>query len=462
MLRKGRPLSKFSILHTPDGLKGYLLVPDVWLVNYPCAEELEQVLNRHGIVFGIKHEILSAMVDKKVCNKRIEVACGKPPQAGEAGRIEMLVDTSASGKPRELENGRVDHKDLSYMVNVTKGTPLIRRIPPQPGVPGASVFGKELQPPPPKEVQFPEGKNLAVDEQDENLLIAACDGALMLYKNGSIEIRDEGCIYGDIDYATGNIEFAGDLRISGTVRSGFCVAVQGSLLVEGGVEDARVSAVGPVEIRGGAQGGDRGMLQSESDIRAKHMQHTSARCKGNISIAEDVVRCRLSAAKHIRARTIVGGIIEAGIGVEAAAIGSEAEAKTEIIVNGPAMLLKQKEDFLKRVTRIVHETGMAKEAAYILVKDGMDEHGLIDDSSNQRLGMLKEKVNRLRQEREQVQHDLETIDEKIAAYPEMYVQAGKLFPGVKVTIAGVEKRIRQVAAHVKCSVDNNEIVVHRP
>jgi len=63
---------------------------------------------------------------------------------GTPGSIEVLIDVSQKGKPRVLPGGKVDHRDISYVVNVRKGTPLVKHLPPIPGKDGCNVFGKTV------------------------------------------------------------------------------------------------------------------------------------------------------------------------------------------------------------------------------------------------------------------------------------------------------------------------------
>ena len=58
----------------------------------------------------------------------------------------------------------------------------------------------------------------------------------MRLENGTLHVYETPSFSGDIDFQSGNVDFSGDVFISGSVLSNFTVKAQGSIFVHGMVE----------------------------------------------------------------------------------------------------------------------------------------------------------------------------------------------------------------------------------
>jgi Predicted polymerase, most proteins contain PALM domain, HD hydrolase domain and Zn-ribbon domain len=70
------------------------------------------------------------------------------------------------------------------------------------------------------------GDNTFLDE-DDTVLKAACDGVVH-YVRDVISVRDLLQITGNVDQHTGNIQFPGDVSVSGDVYSGYSLRSGGA------------------------------------------------------------------------------------------------------------------------------------------------------------------------------------------------------------------------------------------
>ena len=314
-------MDEISVTQSADGLQAFLCVPESMVGNYPSIDELKACLASHGIVYGIVPDALDQMVKGQVYNVKIEAARGIPPVDGTPGRIDILVDVSSRGKPRALAGGRVDLRDLGYVVNVRKNNEILRRIPPYPGTDGKTVFGKPIPCNKPPRILLTPGPGTRIAEQDADLLVADRDGAVAVFPNGKAAVLDEKTIPGDIDYSTGNISFVGNLQVKGTVRGGFEVDAAGSVMVGGGVEDAKVTAGGDLEVLGGASGSGNGALKCGGMLKVRHLHNFNVHALA-IDIVEDIVHCSVWAEKAITAKSIVGGTVSAGMSIDVDTIGT--------------------------------------------------------------------------------------------------------------------------------------------
>ena len=441
-------MPEITVLHSSDGYRAFLQVPPE-MTRFPSCSELHSLLVRRGVIFGINEQILTQISSGKTREYRIEVARGVPPKPGIPGRIEILVDISGMGKPKVLSDGRVDHRDIGLLLNVRKGDSLARRIPPQPGTEGRTVFGKSIQAPPVADVSLQKGPGTVISPADPNLLIAELDGALIIDPSGCIEVRTEKVIRGDVDYSTGNVVFSGDLLILGTIRSGFAVDNKGSLKVSGNIEDAIVRCTGNLEVDGGVIGAGNGTIQSGGSIRARHAENFSITAEGDICIVESMLHCVVSSGGKVKSKLLVGGMVTAGE-VYADTIGSTAETRTIVDIGRMQLLIQERYALLKRLGQITTELVSHKQQLFSLVRDGLDEHGMLSPEQEKRLDSLREKTVESISNSRFVQARIEEI-EKLEHEQnfEPGIVAGTVFPNTLVKYGSGERLIMEKISNVR-------------
>ena len=458
---KHGPMSDISCQISTDGLSAFLTVPDEFKELYPATAELNRILFERGILAGVNDAVLKSMSQDRICGRRILVAQGRPPERGTPGRLEMLVDLSMVGKPRMLENGAVDHRELSFAVNVKKGTPLLRRIPPSPGVEGKTVLGRPIAPPPSPEISLPLRSGTELSSVDPDILVAAVEGSVHLNRDGSVEVKTARVIQGDIDYTTGNIDFTGDITIRGTVRCGFSVVCGGVVKVQGGIEDASVKAQEALRIDGGASGAGTGTLESGGILSAHHIENFNVTARGDMHIDESILHCTVDCESKIHARVIVGGTVSAVAGIEAETLGTPSETKT-ILKAGHSLSLVQQHHLLKnRYTEIAEEHAMIRTDAYYLVCNGMDERGGLGENELIELERLKQVASQKRGELVQIESRMNEIAELLKKLPEPVIKAGHVFPGVVIRFGLEERIVKEEAQRVIIQLDGERIVFRK-
>jgi uncharacterized protein len=440
-----------SVTRTPEGLAAFVLVSNQRAINYPVRDEIMSELRVHGISFGVSVAAVDDLVASAIIDKPVLVAKGLPAQPGIAGRIETSVDLSPIGKPKTLPDGRVDYHSISYVFNVRKGDRLARRIPPVPGSEGQSVIGNPILPPPPADVKLRPGPGTQVSPADPDLLVAQFDGGLWIEKDGTIEVHKEEKILGDIDYKTGDIDFSGDLRISGTVRTGFSVVAKGSLLIEGSVEDCRIKSWGNIVIKGGTFGAGTGSIECKGSITVRHVENFRIKADGDVTVVEDIVHGTVTGGGCVSAKAILGGTIASAFGVEADTIGSAAEVKTVIDIGKKYEQLQQRYDLLKKVAALATDCGNAKERLFQFVRDALDEKGFLSADAQKMLAAMKLKTLELNRMCNVTQAELEALETLKINGEEPYVKARAIFPNTIVKFGVGEQLIREPLEAVRLS-----------
>jgi uncharacterized protein (DUF342 family) len=399
------------------------------------------------------------MVVNKPYNTVIEAAQGLAPLPGTPGKFEILIDVSGKGKPRKLADGRVDHRDISYVVNITKGTPILRHIPPVQGNPGLTVFNNPVDPLPVVDMPLVAGKGAIISPRDAEVLIADTNGAIVVHADGAIEVVDNKVVNGNIDYSTGSIKFSGNLRVTGTVRGGFEIDVEGDCRIGGNVEDAKIICRGDLEINGGAIGSSKGTLKCGGSMKVKHIANFNAQAGEDIIIMEDALHCIMSAQGNIKVKNIIGGITAAWKKVETECIGTEAEPKTIIDLGGRYLLTQKKHALLKELTVLTGDIGSIRERIFVLARDEMDAGGILPAGPLNRLDALKTEHRIKRDSCVKIQADIEVLDAKLNQTVTPTIQARTIHPNVIIKFGSVEKIIREKIGLTRISIDGEKIVI---
>lgn len=282
-------------------------------------EKLKAMLGERGVVFGVLEEALEEAASMASAGRDVEglvVARGEIPVHGEDGWIEELF-SRPTGKPRVDERGDVDFYELDLMVQVRAGTVVARRHPPREGKDGRNVLGEEVKHRPGRAAAFNYGEGLRVEG---NELVATRDGCLV-WTGDTLSVRDLLVVNGDVDFATGNIDFNGYVLVKGDVRDGFKVEAEKSVEIEGSVERATViSRNGNISVKKGIQGKGRARIVAQGKVMAKFIQEAYVEAE-EVIVNEYIFRSEI--------RTEKGVVVEGKRGVINA---SSVRAKTHVYV----------------------------------------------------------------------------------------------------------------------------------
>ena len=173
----------------------------------------------------------------------------------------------------------MDFKNLNIVNQVEQGTAICEIIQPEDPVTGMNIYGNEIPGKPGSMPAIPNGDNTYLSE-DGTKLIAAITGNLT-FSNNRFSVRQQFDVPENVDASTGNIEFAGDVIIRGSVLEGYTVKAGGNVTVYGMVEGAQISAGGNVQLKQGSTGWERVLSRQrrhhEQVLRKLHGQSRGLR-----------------------------------------------------------------------------------------------------------------------------------------------------------------------------------------
>ncbi len=181
-------------------------------------------------------------------------------------------------KPKTRGNERVDHLNRDYVHNVVAGQVLAELV--QTTEQDANQYESRFildQP------VFPVGTNTEVDPQNPKLLLATANGYVYYDPDGRISVKTLLNIRRDVDYATGNISFVGDVVVHGSVRSGFKVKGR-NILIKGTMEAASLDASQSIRVEAGIKGDHRAELKARNSIKVRFCENALLSAGKNVLV----------------------------------------------------------------------------------------------------------------------------------------------------------------------------------
>ncbi|MCP5102405.1 MAG: DUF342 domain-containing protein [bacterium] len=318
-----------------DKYKAYISIrPDSSTVKMTLPE-LNNILQRHGVVFGVKKEVLMIVISKLKQGSVIEkimVAEGIEPFEGMQPALEYKFEISS--KPKEMESGKTDYREIATMLNVKKGRLLAvkqKLLPPRQGI---TVTGEKTTFKPIQDIHVAVGENIAKEELEEKILYkAACDGALQ-FENRVMRVCPTLDIREDVDFSVGNIYFEGDVKIGRDVLPDFVVEAHGNIKLWGSAIACQLKAHGDIEVRAGIVGKNKGEVHCGGTLNATFVENATLQAKGDINIKNGIIGSKVfgdgSLSLAVKRSRIVGSSVKVAKGITTFNAGSRFDTGTHL------------------------------------------------------------------------------------------------------------------------------------
>lgn len=273
--------------------------------HFISAGVLHRLLGEQRIVRGIRGEVFVEASLPIAQPRRLRVAIGVPPTAGEDGKLDMKIDEAVH--LRVDASGRVDWHDHGRSEDVTEATPLARIVPPTPGIHGVDVRGACVAPKPGRPLDparvMGEGTRLSVIHAD--LIETASPGHFFRDRQRRLCVQPRLVVDGDVDFHHGNIDTKLSVLVKGDVKAGFAIKSAGDIEVMGVIEDARISAQGRLVVRGGILPGAM-RVKAHGDIDARYVSNREVKCH-TLRVAASLRWSRVMATGEVIAKEILAG-----------------------------------------------------------------------------------------------------------------------------------------------------------
>ena len=432
---------------------------------------IHSALMQEGIVYGVRDDALDELTSTPQA-ANVLIAEGREPEDGDDTQFESLIPEARMRGPQIDDRGRADYRELGGVVMVKPGDPVMRRVPATPGVNGEDVTGKTLLAKPGEDIPFAKDcSGVAVDDYDENLLVATVAGQPMLIDHG---VQVEGTFHAkDIDLSTGNIRFDGTIEIDRDVIQGMHLESTGDININGSVEGAVLEAGGNITINGGIIGTGEvrdeegnlsdtvGRIYAGGKVVANFVQNAFIDAQGDVEIKRSIAHSEVTThkgeiicgeEKMSKGGNIIGGLIRAPKRVFAQVIGTPAHLDTRIEVGVDPELqeavdkveeqLEPKKSDLIKIVRLITEINKNKEKYPARVQEKARTTFL----------QLKQEVTHLTSEREKLTSKLQRV-------ADARVEVGKtIHPGVTFRMGEVIREFDREATGGPYRLEESEII----
>jgi len=453
--------SRSIVSISEDAMEAHLMLWPLSEEDHVTLEDIKAFLISKDVKYGFLEDEIQRMLDESVYLVETCVARGEKPTQGKDGYFEMFIERTKSRKPRILEDGSVDYSDYDAITVVKKDQLLARYHSGMTGDDGMNIKGEPVVALKGQELRPFKGKGFYTN-QEHTEYYATFDGRADFTDN-SLIISHVLMVDGDVDYAYGNIDFAGDVHVSGDVLSGLHIRTTGFITVEGHVEDCELMSGQGVILRNGMQGGGTGKIICDGDVEGKFFEQTTLEVKGTVK-ANAILNCDITAKQGVfisgNLGALVGGITRSATKVEASYIGNLGEVKTEVEVGthgDPVAMLKKLEDDLKAATKNLYKTEGKMKVLDEAIMNGINNPKIVEMKKI----VTRDKVNissqimDIKKKREQLAEDINL------AKTACVVADGQAYPGTFITVNGAKLRVPDIVNNVTFKMLNGKTVMVR-
>jgi len=409
------------------------------------AEAVSLAMATAGVVRGIDGaamaDALLLALEQGSCPPT-RVAQGEAPVSGGGTAVKWLVDPDPLKNAAIRGDGSVDFKNQRHFVSVSEGLPLAEIIQEgEAGRAGFDVTGKLLDPDKGVSVQLDHDETIREQAFDGGVRLIAAKTGELLFGGTTVRINSLHGVKGDVGPATGNLKFAGEIRISGKVSAAFAVMGGQDVFIGEMVEAALVSADGKIVIGQGILGGGKGIIRARKSIEAAFVEQATLLAVEDIRIKNGCLLSNIKTNGRLilssEQGNLIGGICRARLGVEAANIGSERSNRTEISFGQDYLIMDQ-------IEQTERETDKLKKALLELELRSKQ----LGNSPGSLEALRAEKV-RLMKLLEKYSLRLFTLREKFEEDHGSAIQIrGNVFPGVVMESHGRYYEVKQKRSRV--------------
>ncbi len=404
------------------------------------ADVLESI-SYTKVKFGVDEDAINQILNIKSYCTDVIIAKGKLPTAGRDATINYYFDTNNKARPEVKEDGSVDYFKLNMLHHCTKGQVLAEIVPEERGEDGVDVYGTVTKAREVKRAKFDHGRNLEISK-DGLQLLSMVDGHASLV-NGAVFVSD---IYSveNVDTATGNIEYHGNVEVRGNVCENFKVKTDGDVFVSGVVEGAEIEAGGNIIIARGMHGQNKGKLRAGGNIIAKFLSAADVQAKGFVE-AEQILNSNVSATEvHAEAGKglITGGKITATKAVNVRNAGSPMGANTVIEVGNDPEIKKRYAELQRSIaekSKSVSQMQTVLKSTSEKVKSGAK----LTMEQLKNLQMIQKNLPAQQKELAEEMQEVQILEEALKYEDNAHIDVrGTMYQGVVVSISGAAKTIK--------------------
>ena len=442
-----------------NGLGAWLFIfPPVGEGNDISFENIQEAVFSETVTYGVDVEKLLNISQQQSYFELFVIARGLPMIPGKDGWIKEKFSHQIDNAITVDEHGNTDYRSIANMQVIHEGDILAEAFPPTEGVAGMTVLGTIIPPKSGKQVYLSGGFHTTLSE-DKLKLLAAMDGHLT-YRNGVFHVQPIYNVMGNVDYGVGNLDFPGDIHITGDVKNGFVVKAKGNVTIDGMVEGAIIEAGGDIIIRKGVLGDGRAVIKSEKSVHAQFLENCVVYAKDSVS-AGSILTANVFSDNEVVVRTgrgtIIGGKIAAANLISANVIGSRSERLTELFVGEYPFVMQEREEHnrvLEQTEKELQE--VEKNIRYLDKTDDPVEDVQKAMNHAQLLAKQRLQKNILTIKKEKILKQLKDLEQRRVEVEKCRIVCETIYPITRVKIGETEQTIEKMVYHCNIRLKQSE------
>lgn len=356
-------------------------------------KEIRELLKENEIVYGIKEDALQELAQGKLNYEEVFVAQGTAKKDGRDGYFEYHFNPQPETRPIILPDGSVDYNVLGKMELVTKGQLLVTYHTVWPAVVGRDVQGNIMEAYEGKELPPLQCKRCEPDESGCKYY-ASTEGNVTL-EGKCLTVTPIYAIEGNLDAATGDVDFHGDVFVQGNVFAGVTLKTTGTITINGHVETAHLFAGKDVILKNGMQGSGNGVIRAGRNVMARFLEQTQVYAGNEVNTGA-ILNCEVESGQSVviagNRGTIIGGSVTAVEQITAASIGNRAGVTTQLVI-GLDCEFKEKMGEIDRLTDEYEENMKDAENALDRIAYQLKTQPATPDLNQQKAEQMRRKIN---------------------------------------------------------------------
>lgn len=401
-------------------------------------ERILELATEKGINYGLRKKAIQTVLDEKIYDRKFILAKGKEVKNGVDAYINYTFkntkeSTSDSEKNESVKS--IDFKELNLFQNVSKDEILAQKIPMQFGEDGIDIYGNPVLAKEPKDIQLTAGKNTYITEDGLHLK-SEIDGQLV-QKGKNLSVEPVLVIPGNVDYATGNVDFLGSVIVKGNVISGFSIKAGEDIFVEGLVEDCSLIANGSITVNNGILGNEEFLhtIYAKAGLKAQFIQHMRIKTDGTVEVSKHILHSIVEAGDKVIVTSgtgkIIGGEVKAQRGIECNIAGGPFETPTKLTLDVYSEVVKEETELNKEML-VLEENKFKVEK---LLKDVEPFKENLNDDMKQKIDEALKQLAAINNRYVQLQEERNFIEEQRHTIKEHQIKVlNKVYAGVVVKI----------------------------
>lgn len=458
---EGKKRLKLQTNKTSTKARLLIHAPDEDETETCTIEIIKQVLESCHIVFGIDEEALQSFFVSSpniLYDTVVVIANGIPSIDGIDGSVKELFDRTNRPHFDERPDGSIDFKNMHIVNNVSKGTVICEIANPIQGVIGTNIYNKPIRPRIAKSPSIPRGENIDMVTIDENSsqLVAAIDGNL-IFKDQRFCVENTFRVNGDVNNSVGNINFTGNVVVTGDVFEGYSVKTNGDVTIYGIVEGASIYAGGEIFLHKGVNGMGKGILEAQKGITAKFIENCTVRSGGDIK-SESVINSTVESDGNITLvgrGTLVGGNITAFGSIDAKTIGSRSNTPIHIVLGVTPHMLRERNQLRSQHKAVLAEYQSLNSDVIFLEQSQQ----ISEPERKKTLEQYRGKLNLVLFKKTRLEKKLQKLTEEQSNSTVCTLTCNTAYPPLRVTIGNESFRLANIGNMCRFYKNSNGEVV---